>query len=445
MDDSATSVTIPQEGYADMDCFEYRNSELWCEELPATELAARFGTPVYVYSRRTFVEHFERMRQAFAELDPLICYSIKCCQNVHICRMLRQLGSGFDVVSGGELYRALRAGADPATIVFAGVGKSAREIDEAFDAGIGLFNIESESELEQLIEQARRRGVVARAALRVNPDVDPQTHQYTTTGKKETKFGVDLERAADVFRQYGRAKSVRLCGIHLHIGSPVLDVSAYVRSLERGLELVDQLQRDGFAIDTIDIGGGYGAHYHDEEAPTAAQYADAIVPLLRGRGLRVILEPGRSIAANAGVILTRVLHVKRSGDRRFLIVDASMNELLRPALYGAYHFVWPARAAAFTPQSRGPDQPFEGLQRCDVVGPLCESGDFLAQDRNLPPVSRGDLLAIFSAGAYAMTMSSQYNSRPRAAEVLVDGPQARLIRRRETYADLTAPEECDAP
>ncbi len=424
-----------------MDCFDYRDGELWCEQVSARDLAARFGTPVYVYSRRTFVEHFERMRAAFAELDPLICYSIKSCQNVHICRLLRELGSGFDVVSGGELYRALRAGADPDQIVFAGVGKSEREINEAFDAGIGLFNIESESELEQLIELSGKRGVVAQAALRVNPDVDPKTHKYTTTGKKETKFGVDLERASDVFRKYGGAKSVRLCGIHLHIGSPVLDVSAYVRSLERGLGLIEQLRRAGFTIDTIDIGGGYGAHYHDQEAPTAAQYADAIVPLLRARGLRVILEPGRSIAANAGVILTRVLHVKRSGDRRFLIVDASMNELIRPALYGAYHFVWPVQAGDLTPQSRGRDQPFEGLQRCDVVGPLCESADFLAQDRDLPPTSRGDLLAVFSAGAYAMTMASQYNSRPRAAEVLVNGAQAQLIRRRETYEDLIVPEE----
>jgi diaminopimelate decarboxylase len=424
-----------------MDFFEYRDGVLWCESIRAEEVAARFGTPVYVYSRRTFVEHFERMRAAFAELDPLICYSVKCCQNIHICRLLRELGSGFDVVSGGELYRALRAGADPAKIVFAGVGKTEREIGEALDARVGLLNIESESEAEQLIELAQARGVVADAALRVNPDVDPKTHRYTTTGKKETKFGVDLERAVDVFRRYGHAKSIRLRGLHLHIGSPVNDVSAYVRSLQRSLELLKQLQHDGFEIDTIDVGGGYGAHYHDEEAPTAAQYADVIVPLLRNRGLRVILEPGRSIAANAGIILTRVLHVKQSGARRFVIVDASMNELLRPALYGAYHFVWPVQAGDFVPTSRGAAQAFEGLVRCDVVGPLCESADFLAQMRALPPVQRGDLLAVFSAGAYAMVMASQYNSRPRAAEVLVDGAQAQLIRRRETYEDLIAPEE----
>lgn len=424
-----------------MDHFEYRDGALACEDIPAPELAARFGTPVYVYSRRTFVDHFERLRDAFAAVDPLICFSVKCCQNIHICRLLRECGSGFDVVSGGELYRALRAGADPAQIVFAGVGKTERELHEALDAQIGLFNIESESELEQLIEVCRARGTTVDAALRVNPDVDPHTHEYTTTGRKENKFGVDLERASDVFRRFGHSEPVRLCGIHLHIGSPVHELSAYEHSLERGLELIDQLRSAGFELDTIDVGGGYGAHYHDAEAPTAADYARVMVPLLEGRGLRVIVEPGRTIAANAGIILTRVLHVKQSGRRRFVIVDASMNELLRPALYGAYHFVWLVAAGEFVPQSRAADQPFDDLTSCDVVGPLCESSDFLARERALPPVQSGDLLAVFSAGAYAMTMASQYNSRPRAAEVLVDGRDARLIRRRETYADLVAPEE----
>ncbi len=424
-----------------MDSFEYRDGLLWCEGVSAEELARRFGTPVYVYSRETFVRHFEGMRRAFAELDPLICFSIKCCQNTHICRLLRELDSGFDVVSGGELYRAMKIGADPAKIVYAGVGKTDREICEALDARVGLFNIESESELELLIDLARERGIVADAALRVNPDVDPKTHKYTTTGKKETKFGVDLERAFAVFRKYAAAESIRLRGIHLHIGSPVHDVNAYVRSLQRGLSLVNQLERAGYEIDTIDIGGGYGAHYHGAESPSPADYADAIVPLLRDRKLRVILEPGRSIAANAGVLLTRVLHVKSSGKRRFVIVDASMNELLRPALYDAYHFVWPVNAGEFVPPTRGLEQPFEGLVRCDVVGPVCESSDFLAKERDLPPVKRGDLIAVFSAGAYAMTMASQYNSRPRGAEVLVERGDARLIRRRETYDDLLTAED----
>lgn len=424
-----------------MDWFEYRGGTLWCEEVSVEQLAARFATPLYVYSQRTFLDHYAGLRAAFAVLDPLICFSIKCCQNVQICRLLREQGSGFDVVSGGELYRALAAGADPAKIVFAGVGKTTPEINEALDARIGLFNIESESELEQFSETVQARATTADAALRVNPDVDPKTHKYTTTGKKETKFGVDLKRAAAVFRAYAGCGPVRLRGIHLHIGSPVHDVSAYTHSLQRGLELIDRLRAERYDVDTIDLGGGYGAHYKDNEAPSPAAYADALVPLLRGRGLRVILEPGRSIAANAGILLTRVLHVKRSGRRRFVVVDASMNDLIRPALYGAYHFVWPVTAGELVPPSRAPDPPFEGLVRCDVVGPVCESGDFLAQDRLLPPVKRGDLLAVFSAGAYAIVMASQYNSRPRAAEVLVAHQTARLIRRRETYRDLVAPEE----
>ncbi|MEP0846092.1 MAG: diaminopimelate decarboxylase [Phycisphaerae bacterium] len=423
-----------------MDAFQYRDGALFCEAVPVAALAERFGTPLYVYSQRTFIDHFERLRSAFAALDPLICYSIKCCQNLHICRLLRERGSGFDVVSGGELYRALQAGADPSKIVFAGVGKTKREILEAFAARIGLFNVESESELEQLAALAASQGRTADGALRVNPDVDPHTHRYTTTGKKETKFGVDLERAADVFRRHGRESPVRLRGIHLHIGSPVHDVEAYGRSLDRGLELINSLRRDGLAIDTLDIGGGFGAHYRGDEAPGWDAYAGEIVPRLAGRGLRVILEPGRTIAANAGVLLARVLHVKSSGEKRFVIVDASMNELIRPALYGAYHFVWPVDAGTVAPRSRGAEQPFAGLLRSDVVGPVCESGDFLAQDRPLPPVEAGDLLAVFSAGAYAMVMASQYNSRPRAAEVLVEGAESRLIRRRETYDDLVAAE-----
>lgn len=423
-----------------MDRFGYRDGLLYCEDVPAEELAERFGTPLYAYSRATLEDHYDRLRAAFAALDPLICFSVKCCQNLHICRLLRERGSGFDVVSGGELYRALQAGADPAQIVFAGVGKTEQELCEALDARIGLFNIESESELVQLSELCARRGQEAHAALRVNPDVDARTHRYTTTGTKHNKFGVSLPQAAELFERHSPRGPLRLRGIHLHIGSPVHDVAAYARSLDRGLELIDALAQRGLRIDTLDLGGGYGAHYRGDEAPAYEAYAEAIVPRLRGRGLRVILEPGRSIAANAGVLLTRVLHVKHAGEKCFVIVDASMNELIRPALYGAYHFVWPAAARTFVSHSRGAEQPFRGLTRCDVVGPVCESGDFLAQDRLLPPVNRGDLLAVFSAGAYAMVMASQYNSRPRAAEVLVERGSARLIRRRETYEDLVAAE-----
>jgi len=426
-----------------MDCFSYRDGRLHCEEVPAEELAGRYGTPLYVYSRETFLAHFERFQAAFAGLDPLICYSVKCCPNVHICRLLAERGSGFDVVSGGELYRVLQAGADPERIVFAGVGKTEREICEAIEAGVGLLNVESESEMEQLAGLAAEMHAVVPAALRFNPDVDPRTHAYTTTGRRETKFGVDFEQAAAVFERFGRTPSLRLHAIHLHIGSPVHDVQAYGAGIQRGLELVEALRQSGHEIDTIDIGGGYGAHYRGAEAPPAAEYARAIVPLLEGRGLKVILEPGRAIAANAGVLLTRVLHVKQAGAKRFVIVDAAMTDLIRPALYGAYHFLWPTQAGAWVPRSRDEQQPFPDLVRCDVVGPVCESGDFLAQDRALPPVQRGELLAVFTAGAYGMSMSSQYNSRPRAAEVLVEGAAGRLIRRRETYDDLLAAERVE--
>jgi len=427
-----------------MDLFEYRGGQLHCEQCAVDDLATRFGTPLYVYSAGTLRLHFERLRSAFAELNPLICYSVKCCPNLHILRLLQSAGSGFDVVSGGELYRARRAGAEAARIVFAGVGKTAAEMEAALQAGVGRLNVESAPELEQLGAVARRLGRTARVAVRINPDVDPQTHAYTTTGTKETKFGVALEQTPALFERFACQPGLDICGLHLHIGSPVYDPRAYVLSIQRALELMDRLRAAGFQLDTLDIGGGFGAHYKGSEAPNANAYAAAIVPLLRGRGLHVILEPGRSIAANAGVLLARVLWTKDTGRRRFVIVDASMNELIRPALYSAYHFIWPVHAGDRVPSDFAPDQPFAGLAPCDVVGPVCESGDFLAKDRRLPPLAAGDLLAVFTCGAYAMAMASQYNSRPRAAEVLVTGGTAELIRRRETYADLVAAEQFDS-
>lgn len=429
-----------------MDAFDYREGQLWCEKVPAQTLAAQYGTPAYVYSRRTFVQHFETLRAAFAELDPLICFALKSCQNLHICRLLCAHGSGFDVVSGGELFRALQAGADPAKIVYAGVGKTAREIGEALDAGIALFNIESAAEAEEIVAAARLRGTTAQALLRLNPDVDAKSHDYTTTGTRQTKFGLPAAEVVALFRRHADEARLRLRGLHLHVGSPVLDTAVYARSIERALALVDALRGEGFTLDTLDIGGGFGAPYTDVAAPTPAEYARVIVPLLRNRGLRVIVEPGRSIAANAGILLTRVLRVKESDAQRFVIVDAAMNDLIRPALYGAFHFVWPVNAGPHQPRSRAARQPFPGLVRSDVVGPICETGDFLARGRELPPLRPGDLLAVFGAGAYGMVMASQYNSRPRAPEILVDGHTARLIRRRETYVDLAAAELVeDAP
>ncbi len=425
-----------------MDCFTYRDGRLYCEQIPVARLAQRWDTPLYVYSAGTLIEHLRRLARAFAALHPTICFSLKSCPNLHIARLLRTHGAGFDVVSGGELYRARLAGATPESIVFAGVGKTDREIREALAAQIGLFNVESASELERLAQLAAEAGCRADAALRINPDVDARTHHHTTTGTSATKFGVDWRLAGELFERARDWPALNLRGLHLHIGSPVNDVAVYRAAVVRAVELVEQLRAGGFAVDTLDIGGGYGAYYSGDEAPSAEEYAGQVVPLLEPRGLRVILEPGRSIAANAGVLLTRVLHVKE-GARRFVIVDASMNELIRPALYGAYHFVWPVEAGSFSTDSRGAAQPFAGLQSCDVVGPVCESADFLARQRPLPPLQRGDLLAVFTVGAYGMAMASQYNSRPRAAEVLVEGHGARLIRRGETYADLVASEQLD--
>lgn len=424
-----------------MDHFVFRDGALCAESVPIDRIASDVGTPAFIYSGATLADHYDRVAAAFAPLNPIICYSIKSCPNLHICRLLRERGAGFDVVSGGELYRALQAGADPARIVFAGVGKSDDEIHQAIDARIGWFNIESEAELENLIALARRRGATVRSALRVNPDVDPRTHRYTTTGKRESKFGVDLERARRVFETYGRQDSVRMTGIHLHIGSPVNTVEPYVQAIRKALDLIEQLRGAGFRIDTLDIGGGFGAHYRAEEAPPAILYAEAIVPLLEGTSLNIILEPGRAIAANAGILVARVLYLKQSGDRQFLIVDAGMNDLIRPALYEAYHFIWPVRPrAGFVPVQRGEAAVFPGTVMMDVVGPVCESGDFLAKDRQLPPMARGDLVAVFSAGAYGMAMASHYNSRPNPPEVLVEGDRFRVIRRRETYDDLIAAE-----
>ncbi len=425
-----------------MDRFEYRQGELFCEDVSARQIAEAAGTPTFVYSAATLIHHYDRIAAAFAELRPIICYSIKSCQNIHLIRLLAARGAGMDVVSGGELFRALKGGADPTRIVYAGVGKTDREINEAIDTGIGWFNIESEAELANIIAIATARKTNVRAALRVNPDVDPKTHRHTSTGKKETKFGVDIERARRVFDEFGRNAHVRLTGLHLHIGSPVNTVAPYVEAIRKALALIADLRAAGFIIDTLDIGGGFGADYETEQAPFAEEYAEQIVPLLKGQDLRVILEPGRSISANAGILLARVLYVKQGGDKQFVIVDAAMTDLIRPALYDANHFVWPVRPGMdHVPAQRRHDLRMPGCRMVDVVGPVCESGDFLARERYLPPVQRGDLLAVFTAGAYGFVMASHYNSRPNAAEVLVDGSNYRIIRRRESYEDLIEAEE----
>lgn len=432
-----------------MDHFEFRGGELHCEDVPAAAIASEHGTPVYVYSAATLARHYDLLAAAFSPLDPLVCFSIKCCSNIHILRLLAERGAGMDAVSGGELFRAGLAGVPAAKVTFAGVGKSDEEIERALAGDgpgrpVGLLNIESEPEYEVAARAARAMRVEARAALRVNPGVSAGGHAYVRTAEEGSKFGVSLEHARLLFEKFGREKHLRLCGLHLHIGSSITDPGPYVEALRRVLALIDEIEKAGVRVEVLDLGGGFGADYRTGDAPPAARFAAAIVPLLEERvrrGLKIVLEPGRSIAANAGVLLTRVEYVKLAATKKYAVCDAGMHTLVRPSLYGAFHFIWPASVSpAHEPPRREESPDLPGLEKTDVVGPICESGDFLAKGRALPVVARGDLLAVFAAGAYGMSMASRYNSHPLPAEVLVEGSRARLIRRRETHDDLVAHE-----
>jgi diaminopimelate decarboxylase len=365
---------------------------------------------------------------------------------VNLCRVLADEGCGFDVTSGGELFRALKAGGDPKKIIYAGVGKTDQEIREAIGAGIAAFNIESEAEIENIDAVAGTMGKTAVGAIRVNPDVDPKTHAKTTTGKKETKFGVDIERAERVFEQYRNLKNLRIGGIHIHIGSPVYEIQPYVDAVTKVTALIDRLAERGHKIEWLDLGGGFAVNYRNaDQALPVTEHAKALLPLLQGKPYRIALEPGRYIVGNAGILLTRVLYRKTGGAKQFVIIDAAMNDLIRPTLYDSYHFIWPVKPDAKNlPKTRDADfVPVNG-EVVDVVGPICESGDYLAKDRPLPHTQRGDLLAVFTAGAYGFAMSSNYNNRPRVPEVLVDGANFKVIRRRETYEDLVAAEQMKA-
>ena len=422
-----------------MDHFSFRDGRLFAEDVDVESIAAEVGTPVYVYSKATFLDHLQGIRKAYAELDTTVCYSVKACSNINILKFLADAGSGFDVVSGGELYRVLQADGDPSKVVYAGVGKTDSEITEALNGGIAYFNIESEAELENLIRLAEQQKCQAKAALRVNPDVQYSTHAFIATGQKETKFGVDIERAKKVFTNHGGNEWVSLCAIHVHLGSGGKTINPYVEAVETVLPLIDELRKDGHTIEALDLGGGFGADYESNTVPSAENYAGGIVPLLKDKDLKLILEPGKSICANAGVLLTRVLYVKEGGTKKFIIVDAAMNDLIRPCLYDAFHFIWPTKVAnELVPVGRGKDLKLPGLEKVDVVGPICEGADFLAKERDLPAVARRDLLAVYTAGAYGFTMSSNYNSRCRAPEVLVSGNEFAVIRKRETYQDLIA-------
>jgi len=425
-----------------MDYFNYKNGDLFAEQVNVKDIAEAVGTPVYIYSKATFEDHLRKIQTAYSPLETTICYSVKACGNIHILRFLAGLGSGFDVVSGGELYRVMQAGGDPSKVVYAGVGKTDTEIVETLDAKIGYFNIESEAELENLIAIAGRRGTKTKAALRINPDVEYKTHAYIKTGKKETKFGVDIERAIHIFERFGGDENVDLCAVHVHLGSGGKTIDPYVDAVHKILPVIDELRKRGHTVETLDLGGGYGADYESNSVPSASQYAEGLIPLLKDKDLKLILEPGKSICANAGIMLTRVLYTKEGGSKRFVIVDAGMNDLIRPSLYQAFHFIWPAKVEErFVPVRREKDLVVDGAEVVDVVGPICESADFLAKGRALPPVQRGDVLAVFSAGAYGFTMSSNYNARGRTPEVLVDGDTFTVIRKRETYDDLIALEK----
>ena len=424
-----------------MEPFQYRDRQLYCEDVPVAELAARFGTPLYVYSQSAILETLKSLRSAFADVDPLVCYSVKANSNLGILKVMAEHGSGFDVVSGGELHRVKLAGGDPERTVFAGVGKTDDEIVAGLEAGVLMFNVESEGELEAITRVAAAMNRVAPIALRVNPDVDPRTHRYTSTGKKESKFGMDIARSLRVAEAALAMSSVRMIGMHMHIGSQITTTEPYAGAVAKGVEVVGQLRRMGHPIEWYNMGGGFGISYKKSEARSIAEFAAAILPGVKAAGCRLAIEPGRVIAGNAGILVSRVLYTKQSGDKRFLIQDAAMNDLIRPALYESFHRIWPVVAAPGLP---APPDDFEaaipGTEPWDVVGPVCESGDFLAKDRFLPQLDRGDLIAIFSAGAYGMVMASNYNTRPRAAEVLVALRQSRLVRRRETYEDLVSQE-----
>src|SRR5438067_11022807 len=424
-----------------MDFFRYKNGELHCEDVPAEKIARDVGTPAFIYSKATLLHHYRQIAAAFKPLNATVCYSVKSCGNINILKFLAQEGCGFDVTSGGELFRALQAGGDPKKMIYAGVGKTDREIADGINAGIAAFNLESEAEIENVDRVAASIGQRAIGAIRINPDVDPKTHAKTTTGKKETKFGVDIERAERVFEQYRGLKNLRIGGVHIHIGSPVLEIQPYVDAVNKMTALIDRLSERGHKIEWFDVGGGFGVNYEQpDQAKPVTEHAKALVPLLQGKPYKIAFEPGRYIAGNAGILLTRVLYRKQGGEKKFVIVDAGMNDLIRPTLYESYHHIWPVKPDDEKNLNADRRREFvvQGGDTVDVVGPICESGDYLAKARALPPVQRGDLLAVFTAGAYGFAMSSNYNNRPRVPEVLVDGSTYKIIRRRETLDDLVA-------
>jgi len=416
----------------------YQDRTLTCDGVALADIAAGAGTPCYVYSAATVVENYRTYASAFGDTPHRVCYSVKANGNLALLRLLAAEGAGFDIVSGGELFRVLRAGGDPAKVVFSGVGKTSAEIDAALAAGIFVFNAESEPELALIDSLAHRRGLQARVAVRVNPGVEASTHAYISTGGKAHKFGVDIDQAEGVYRRARELPNLLLEGVSCHIGSQLFDQAQMLGAVDRVLEFIERLRTIGFPIQHADLGGGLGIPYKPEEPePAIGTYIAAIREKVAGRGLHVTVEPGRSIVGNAGVLLTRVLYRKKTGDKEFVVIDAAMNDLIRPVLYSAHHEILPVRvsqqAQEFTTDV--------GPLRADIVGPVCETGDFLARDRAMPEVFPGDVLAVCTAGAYGFVQASTYNARPRPAEVLIEGGRWRVVRQRETFEDLVRGEE----
>ena len=412
-----------------MNHFEYRNGEMFAEQVPLKRIAQEVGTPAYVYSLATLKRHFRVFDQAFAKARHIVCFSVKANSNLALLRAFAKEGSGFDIVSGGELFRALKVGADPKKIVFSGVGKKKEEIEYALEAGILMFNVESEEELFALNEIAAGIGKKAPISLRVNPDVDPQTHPYISTGMKKAKFGVDIKKSLETYKKAVSLRNVDVVGVDCHIGSQLTSVTPFVDALAKVREYLDrvlagEMKKEGAQIRYLDLGGGFGINYHDETPPLPDEYAAAIIRGLEGLDVTLILEPGRVIVGNAGILLTEVQYLKETETKKFVIVDGGMNDLIRPALYGSYQAIQPVV------------QTNADKMIADVVGPICESGDFFAKDREIARPRRGDLLAVMSAGAYGFTMASNYNSHPKPPEVLVDGDQYYVVRRRESMDDL---------
>jgi len=406
--------------------FEYRQGELFAENVPVAELAARHGTPLYIYSAATLRRHFEAFDSAFANLPHLTCYSVKANSNLCVLGLLAECGAGMDIVSGGELHRALAAGVDPRKIVYSGVGKRPAEIEQALATGILMFNVESMGELDRISAIASRMGKTAHIALRINPDVDPKTHPYISTGMKKNKFGLDMDNSLRAYERAMDLPGVEPVGIDCHIGSQLTSIEPFLEALDKIVAFGDKLMARGVPLRYLDLGGGLGITYNEEEPPHPAQFGEALSAALENHPMTLILEPGRVIVGNAGILVTEAVYTKSTPSKDFVIVDAAMNDLVRPALYDSFH-------AIDEVIKRGRPE-----KNVDVVGPICESSDFLARGRMLPEVDPGELLAVFSAGAYGFTMSSNYNSRPRAAEILVDGDVAVVARKRETYEDLIA-------